>query len=257
MNTLATLHTYRGYVWRNAVNEVRYRYAGSGMGLFWHVINPALQATVYGVLFGALFSATERAGWLHLCLGLLPWLAFSEALARASHCFVRGAGAVRTASVPLEVLVTQEALASLFSGLLAASMLLLVVGFLGPGLHRGLLLFLLAVFLFHAFAWGLSLVVATLGAFFTDTAQVVRVLSQLWMWTVPVVYPEHLLPEPLRAWLFLNPAHAFVSTIRSLGLGQPGPGAGGWLELLLWVGLAATAGLFCVRRLRSDVLDVL
>ncbi|MCM2255432.1 MAG: ABC transporter permease [Vicinamibacteria bacterium] len=259
MNGLRAVFAYRGYVWRNAVNEVRYRYAGSGMGVFWNVINPALQVVLFGVLFGLAQipqDLTGRERWLHLCLGLLPWLGFAETLARVSLAFVRSAGLLRVTNVPLEVLVAESTLASALGAQLAVGVLLVAAVASGVALHPRLLLLPLAVALLHAFAFGLGLLLASWRAFFADTSEVLRVVTQLWMWTMPIAYPEALVPAALRPWLGLNPPWVYLQQIRALGLGQTDLDPSSWLLMFGWPIVSCAVGLLVVQRLRSQVLDV-
>ena len=44
-NPLIMILAYRTPLWRTTVSEVRQRYAGSAMGLFWVALAPALEAT--------------------------------------------------------------------------------------------------------------------------------------------------------------------------------------------------------------------
>jgi lipopolysaccharide transport system permease protein len=259
MKSLLALPKYRGYIWRNAVNDIRYRYAGSGMGVFWNVINPALQILIFGAVFGVILSPSSLGRgerWIHLCLGLLPWLGFCEALVRANHSLVRGGGLVRMAAVPQEVLVAESALSSAFSSQIAIG--LLIVGTLLAGMkpHAGLLLLPLASLLFSAFAYGLGLILACLSVFLMDTAEVLRVLLQIWMWTMPIVYAESVLGGAFRPWLNLNPPYVYIREIRALGLGEAGLEPLTWLLMAGWAMAAVGIGILVSNRLRSDVLDV-
>jgi ABC-type polysaccharide/polyol phosphate export permease len=58
---IVNLSRYRGFIVRNALSDVRHRYAGSAVGVAWNVINA-----------------------LYLCGGLLPWAAFSQWILRGA-----------------------------------------------------------------------------------------------------------------------------------------------------------------------------
>lgn len=259
MNGLLAILEHRGYIWRNAVNDLRYRYAGSGMGVFWNVVNPVLQIGVFGLVFSLFPSPpgeTPAARWLSLCLGLVPWLGFSESLVRASHALVRGGGLVRINGVPLEVLVAESALASALSGLIGMGVVLLAAVLMGADLWPGLALILVATLSLHVVGFGLGLALACLRAFFADTSEVLRVGLQLWMWTMPIVYSEALVPESLRPWLILNPPWVYLREIRAL---SHGPASLNPIPILIMVGWAIATvalGRLVMNRLRADVLDV-
>ena len=80
---VVNLWRYRGFIARNALSDVRNRYAGSAMGVAWHVLNPLAQILIYSLVFSHLMAPRVPGGGsgaafaLYLCAGLLPWTAFS------------------------------------------------------------------------------------------------------------------------------------------------------------------------------------
>jgi ABC-type polysaccharide/polyol phosphate export permease len=86
---------------------------------------------------------------------------------------------------------------------------------------------------------------------------VLVVALQVWMWSVPVVYPEEILPATYRAVLALNPVYPFVRTVRELYLVGVVPAPLDWLALLGWVAVAAGLGSVVLRHFRAEVRDAL
>jgi len=79
------LWQYRRFVWDTAIADLRYRYAGSGLGVFWNVLTPLAMLALYTFIFTAVLgprvpSATSTAGAfvLYLASGFLPWGVFAE-----------------------------------------------------------------------------------------------------------------------------------------------------------------------------------
>ncbi|MHC5823386.1 MAG: ABC transporter permease, partial [Nostoc sp.] len=54
------LYKYRRYIFYNAWYELRYRYAGTGIGIFWNIINPLCEILIYTVVFSLLLSRGVR-----------------------------------------------------------------------------------------------------------------------------------------------------------------------------------------------------
>ena len=48
---IVNLWRYRGYIVKNALSDVRYRYAGSAMGIAWNVVTPLAQILIYSFVF--------------------------------------------------------------------------------------------------------------------------------------------------------------------------------------------------------------
>src|SRR4051812_39830631 len=60
-NPLGLVWMYRTALWRTTINEVRQRYAGSTMGLFWLALAPGLLLALYGCVFVFIYK-TQPAG---------------------------------------------------------------------------------------------------------------------------------------------------------------------------------------------------
>ena len=94
---IVNLWRYRGFIARNALSDMRHRYAGSAAGVAWNVINPLAQIVIYSVVFSQIMAVrmpdgrTGTAFALYLCAGLLPWAAFSECILRGTNAFIENA----------------------------------------------------------------------------------------------------------------------------------------------------------------------
>ena len=81
--------------------EMAARYAGTAAGVLWAYAQPLLTAAAYYLVFDVVFSmrlgeqAPTRAVGTYLIAGMLPWMAFCEALSRGkpfSEAFMFGLG---------------------------------------------------------------------------------------------------------------------------------------------------------------------
>jgi lipopolysaccharide transport system permease protein len=259
---LSRLLQYRSYVFHNAVDELRHRYAGTSLGLVWNVVVPLLQIVVYSVVFTQVMvirmpaGSTSRSFVLYLCAGYLPWIAFMESVVRGGQAFVENAALLKRLPLPEEVFVAQAALSSIFS--LSISLLLLVgaaVLFGEPPRATWLLLPAVGL-LFQLFAFGLALLVSCLNLIFRDLSQLLPIVLQIWMWATPIVYMEDILPPLLRSWLPLNPAWPFVRSFQGLLLGGKVPDPGTIAAMAAWAAAAILLGSFAIRGLRAEIRDL-
>ena len=90
--------------------DIRARYIGSFLGIFWSIVHPLAKFVIYYFIFSVIlkiklgpeYSGTNFAFWL--LAGLLPWLFFAEVLNRAPRS-VLDQGILITRSVfPSEIL---------------------------------------------------------------------------------------------------------------------------------------------------------
>jgi len=260
---IRVLYHHRKYILQNAWSDLRYRYAGSGMGVIWNVLSPFAQILVFAVVFTRIMAiklpglTSEFAFPLYLCSGFLPWIAFSECVGRGANSFLENAQYLKKMPIPEQVFVAQTAMSatmSLFISLVLLFLLALIMGSWPTWLW--LLLPLIAI-LFQGFGFGLGLLFSSLNVFFRDIGQLLVILLQIWMWMTPIVYPETILPEVFRVTMKFNPAYPFIHAIQEMFLyGRP-PVGWMWCAMAGWAfGVPALAYLV-LRKLRPEIRDVL
>ena len=223
------------------------RYRGSVGGSLWTLIHPLLLMIAYYFVFAVVlrvrFRAESGSGdfvFYFLC-GMLPWLAFSEAVGRSPNVILENSNFVKRVVFPLEILPLNLMLTGLvteFFGLLIFS-----AAMIGTG--RGLawtalclpLILVPQVLLTAGFCWFL----AALGVFLRDIGQVMGFILTVWFFTTPICYPASSLPEN---WLWLlekNPMYPIVEAYRAVLLENTLPA---WTPLaVLWVVAVAA---FCL-----------
>jgi lipopolysaccharide transport system permease protein len=261
---LADLFQYRRYIRQNAVRDIRHRYAGTGLGFFWHVISPFMQILIYWIVFSRIMpvSIPEMDGVpgayaVYLSSMLLPWVSFSDALSRGTGSFLENAAYLKRLPIPGHIFVaTSVATATIQLGI---SLVILIIFSMALGWHPGWTWLLLPVVcvMLQVMGFGIGLLLGTLNVFFRDVAQFLTVFVQIWMWSVPIVYTETILPKAYRAILPFNPPYVFFLTIRDVFVQKILPPAWVWPAMAGWIVLFVAIGLFVFRGLRAEVRDVL
>ncbi len=262
---------YRGLIWQHAVSELRYRYAGTGLGVVWNVLHPLALIAVYSLVFSTIMRGPEMTGLpgrfsylLYLCSGLLPWLAFAECVTRGATAFSDNAAYLKKLPIPEPVFVAQAA-ASATMGL-AISFSLLVLLALATGLRPTLWWLLLPAPLLalQALGFAIGLFCGTLNVFFRDVGQLLAVALQVVMWTAPVVYVASILPARLEALLRWHPVVPALSGIRGLFFAAyPSSPAfrsltpGTWIAMFAWPVASLGIAWLVFHRLRAEIRDVL
>jgi len=256
---LLHLYHHRRYIWRNAWNDLRYRYAGTGIGVFWNLIHPLVEILLYTIVFSIMFSKrTDEISYrFYVTVGILTWYSFSEVLQRGSHAFLDNTCYLKRLAIPSEIFVTKSALISTFLLFLYYLLFLPISMMLGNSVGWEWLLLPLLLVLLQGLAFGIALVLANLQILFPDIQEIVRAFLQLWRWTLPIIYPERILPEALRRWLFLNPPYIFMRSIRRLVLESTFPGWNGWIIMIVWLSMVLYVGTLIHYKLQVEVRDAL
>jgi lipopolysaccharide transport system permease protein len=218
-NFLSKLRLQRTLLRKMVVRDLKSRYVGSMMGLFWSVIHPVVLLLTYTFVFSVILKMKpwQDAGTdsfpIFMFSGILPWLLFSDTVTRSATAVIDSSALVKKTKFPVEIVPLSLFFANLFSHAIGLAILLVVL-FLGQGLGWWALflpvywmcLFLLVV--------GLGWIVAVLQVFLRDTSQVLNVLMTLGFWFTPIFYSVDLVPPTWRSWMWLNPMAAVVTGYR-------------------------------------------
>jgi lipopolysaccharide transport system permease protein len=191
---------------------------------------------------------------VYFLAGMLPWLAFAEAVGRSATVIVDSRTFVKKLVFPLDTLP----LNLVFSGAVteAFGLLIFLVGLLIaqrtlPLTVLWLPMLLIPQLLFTAaLCWFLS----ALGVFLRDLSQIVGFLLQLWFFLTPIVYQENATVLKYFGW---NPFLLLVRGYRAIFLSHQAPDPA--MLAIMWIGSAALAvlGYAWFHRLRRSFADVI
>jgi len=237
------------------------QYFGSWVGLMWNVLLPGLVIVVYLMVFE--FSPKfAYGGWntvggygINLVSALIPWLMFQESVARAASAFIDQRHLLTQIPVPSGLFPLANVGASVVRH--GIGLVILAVVLLLSGIHTGWLwLGLLGVFpILLLITVGCALVAACLTTIHRDVAPTVSAAMLPLFFTTPVIYPPHVVPQPLRIVMDLNPLSPVVVAYRDLLVTGVMPQTGG----LLWsasVGAVILAiGLVLLRRIGPELAE--
>jgi lipopolysaccharide transport system permease protein len=105
--------------------------------------------------------------------------------------------------------------------------------------------------------FGLGLLCGTLNVFFRDIGQLLNVVLQLALWTVPVVYPLTALPGWAQRAMPWHPLFPPLEGIRDLFLFQQTPAAPTWAGMIVWPVVVCGLAALTFRSLRTEIRDLL
>ncbi len=239
------------------------RYRGSFAGALWTFLNPLLLMATYAFIFGAVLknrfgNDTSGVGYLlYFLAGMLPWLAFSEAVGRSPYVILEYRNFVKKLVFPLETLPVNLVIAGVVTeifGLLIFLAGLLLARHAVPISVVWLPVLIVPQLLLTA---GLCWFLAALGIFVRDLAAVIGFILTLWFFLTPICYSEESLPPPARPILSLNPIFVLVRGYRAIFLQSRAPDFAPLA--LLWIGSAIVAilGYAWFHRLRKSFADVI
>lgn len=195
-----------------AKRDVRDRYTGQVFGAVWAFGHPLLLMMVYVFIFGFVFKL-KLGGTRELPLdyttyilaGLVPWLAFQDALARAATAVSSAPNLVKQAVFPLHVLPVKVCIASSLNLVIGGTFLVGYILIKYHALHATALLVPLLFAVQLVAMIGVGFVLSTAGVFFRDVKDIVLVFTLIGLYLMPVFYQPGMVPELFRPILYVNP----------------------------------------------------
>jgi len=258
-----SLFRFRRFIWQHAWSDLRYRYAGTGLGAVWNLLHPLAIIGIYSLVFSTLFSAKLRVSQgrlpytIYLCSGFFPWLAFSECVIRSCNAFSVNAAYLKKLPIPEHIFVAQAAVSSSL-GLGINFSLLMVVSILLGIPPAGQWWFLpIPLMMLQALGFGLGLLLGTLNVFFRDISQLLSIVLQVVMWTVPIVYTPDILPSQFRALLSWHPLMPAFGSIRDLFLYTKWPSLSVWCWMVFWPFSTSILAYMVLGALRDEIRDAI
>lgn len=211
------------------MNDLRYRYVGSSIGLFWTVVNPILELITYTFVFNVLIgvkfhpsgSTTQYA--LFLFCGMITWLAVSDGLVRATNSVTESGHLLKKVNFPALILPSHVIVSSVINQAIRTAILALGVILFGDGLSLHFLLVPFFMVLQAIFVLGMGFFLATMAVFFRDTAHWLSALLPIWMFVTPIFYPPNVYPARFKFLLQLNPLAHIVGVYQELILNHRMP----------------------------------
>ena len=248
--SLATFYERRWLIKYLVQRQISSSYQGSHLGFVWALLGPLMMVVlltvvfseVLGIKFGEVTGDSSLNFGLYLYCGLLPFLAYSEALNRGVSVMRRNSDLVQKVVFPLEILPLTNAVASLIMrNVFGLAALLIVLLALEGRLYWTVLLVPLVMVPQLLFTLGLNYLMAVAGTYVPDIRETLRAVVRATFFITPILWPAGKVPENYRFLVDYNPLAFLVTAYRALILEGELPSG----TAAIWFSLFALA-LFAV-----------
>jgi ABC-2 type transport system permease protein len=245
--------------------QVTRTYKRSYLGFAWAILSPLIWVFFLTLIFsealGLRFREIEENPnlnfGLYLYCGLLPFLAFSEAMNKGMNSIRGNSGLVQKVIFPLELLPFTNAIASMIDKFFGIGALLIVVLAFGQPLHPHVLLLPLFVVLQVVFILGLTYLMAVFGTYLPDLDEVMRPIIRGMFFLTPIIWTPDRLPEGIRWLVDYNPLAYLVEVYRDLVLRGEIPGGLSTLYFTLFSVALFIVGFTLFVRVKPRFADML
>jgi ABC-type polysaccharide/polyol phosphate export permease len=243
------------------VRDIRARYAGSGLGIFWAFGQPVLWLVIYAWVFGLILRIPVERGFSSfpefLLAGLLPWMAIQEGIWRASSALTDNAAMVKKTVFPLETLVLSVVLAAVVNQVIAFAFFAVYLSWLGHLSLPWMLLALPALLLQTTLTFGVACFAATVTTFLRDVAHGIGIALTVLFYATPIVYPASFMPLRYRWILAVNPIAHLVEWYRRAFTLHVLPEASSVLYLTVFSGVTVILASALFLRARPHFADLI
>ncbi len=212
---LVEAYRYRHLILQLVRRDVLTRYKRSILGVTWTMLNPLGMMLVLTIAFSQLFGGT-RAYPAYVLTGLVIWNFFAQTTTAAMNQMVWGGGLLGKIYMPRTVFVLSSIGTGIVNLLLSIIPLIFVLLITGTPIRLSVLFLPVPILAVSAFSLGIGLLLSTWAIYFYDVTEMYQIVLTAWMYLTPIIYPEEIVPESIRTWLFkLNPMYHLVSVFRA------------------------------------------
>ena len=260
---ISLINEHRDLIRSMVRRDLTSRYKGSVMGLAWAIITPAVMIAIFTLIFSGIFKAQfgAQSGPLdfavYLFCGMLPWIAFSDGVQRATTAIPENVNLVKRVVFPVEALPVNTVFSALAQQLLGTVVLLAATLILRQRLGLTAVLMPLLLIPQLLATIGLGWLMASLGVFIRDMPQFNQLFFAAWMYLTPIFYPETNIP-PRYQWLVnLNPMAPLIRSYRRVLLEGKAPDWQGLIVTMVFALVCFVTGYWWFERTKKAFADVL
>ena len=112
---LKKAYIQRRILYDMSLKQLKTKYAGSKLGIWWAVITPVILAASINFVFVSVFKIGIHNYTLFVLAGMLPWFFFNNALSEATDVFIINSPILRQGIFPREFVPVSSVLANFFN----------------------------------------------------------------------------------------------------------------------------------------------
>ena len=242
-----------------AWRDLKTRYAQTAIGAGWAIMQPLLSTFIFTLVFSYLAKVPSDGlpYPLFAFAAILPWSLFARSLERSTLSVVTEGSLIKKVYFPRLIIP----IAATFINLVDFAVgLLILIGMMWwyQVVPPWTIIFLpLFIAIALATALSVSMWLSALNVKYRDVASVVPLMTQLWMFASPVLYPASLVPESLRFYYGFNPMAGVIEGFRWAVLGKAAPD---WGMVAISVGVVIIlllGGILFFRRVERTFADLI
>ncbi|MCA0297332.1 MAG: ABC transporter permease [Actinobacteria bacterium] len=248
------LGSYLREAWRRrefivALAQYRLRASleGNRLGVLWLVLQPTLNALIYGTIFYFIQRGDDPVQFAaHVVIGVFLFQFFQRSMTQGARSITGNQSLVQSLAFPRITLPVAEVMEELISLLPSIAVLFVILPFLGHWPSLSWLLMVPLLILFTLFNTGIALITARLTVHVRDLAQLLPFIGRLLFYSSGVLFDVNKIfdryPAVLQLYDFV-PIYQVLQMARAALLGGHSYDPMYWLYFSAWSVLTFVVGL--------------
>lgn len=207
--------------------NLKVRYRGSLLGVYWSLLNPLIMTGLYTAIFGATFASYYHNSIFNYILaaftGLVVINFFSASTSQALSSIVGNGAMLNKIRLPISIFPVSMIAANVFQFAIGVFPLIAIITLIKSKSLINLLALLIPCFALILVCTGIGLLVSALYVFFRDLPYFYELIVFMLLMSSPVFYPADIVPPQIKPFLLLNPLSPIIESLRQISLEQAPP----------------------------------
>ncbi|WP_427161642.1 ABC transporter permease [Aliinostoc sp. HNIBRCY26] len=243
------------------MRNLKVRYRGSLLGVYWSLLNPLIMTALYSAIFGATFASYYGNSIVNYVLaaftGLVVINFFSSSTSQALSSVVNNGALLNKIRLPVSVFPVSMVVANIFQFAVGAFPLLAAIALINSKSIVNVLALLFPFLSLVLVSTGIGFFISALYVFFRDLPYFYELVIFILSITSPIFYPAAIVPPQVKLFLSLNPLSPIIESLRQITLSGNFPDLG-----LIWGALLSgiiilSLGWSCFHMWRHQFMDLL
>lgn len=264
---IRTVEKYQFLIEQLVTRDFKIKYKRSVLGVFWSFLNPLLMMVVQYMVFSNLMKFETPHYAIYLLTGIVMFSGFNDCCNQALRAIIGNATLITKVYVPKYIYPITKVLSASINMVLSMVPLLLVTLVYGLTsdthlyLNASILLIPVALALLIIFTIGMGFLLSSLMVFFHDVEFLWGVLSTMWMYATPIIYPisifqgkEDFLSRFMLGVIQVNPLYHYIEFMRSIIISGCSPALSEYLICAAWSFGMLAVGAFVFKKTQDKFI---
>ncbi|MEM5829873.1 MAG: ABC transporter permease [Candidatus Aenigmatarchaeota archaeon] len=217
LNNLKKIYSSKNIILSLAFTDLKIRYVGSYLGIFWSLLEPLLLISVYSIIFPLILKTDFLEWFLPFICGLIPYRFFKRGVMEMTTCLVDFSSVLEKSLMNPENVIYAKAISTSLSFFIELFILLILVSIFVP-LSPFILLLPIVFSINFLLNLGLGMYLSVFFPRMRDISYILTILFEALMFLTPIVYRIEYIPSLYRGIYLLNPIARLIYVYQAIFL---------------------------------------